>query len=56
MGGLDPVYRELNRALRQQDPPRIAFWHPLLHPLLAGLRKLQPWRTFEGEEIVGVPN
>eukprot|EP00667_Euglena_gracilis_P001085 EG_transcript_1085 len=35
------IYREMNAALRSKSPERIHFWHPLLHPLLAGLRKMR---------------
>eukprot|EP00668_Euglena_longa_P004842 GGOE01005671.1.p1 GENE.GGOE01005671.1~~GGOE01005671.1.p1 ORF type:complete len:968 (+),score=292.44 GGOE01005671.1:542-3445(+) len=35
------IYREMNAALRSQDEGRIQFWHPLLHPLMAGLRKMR---------------
>eukprot|EP00667_Euglena_gracilis_P000782 EG_transcript_782 len=35
------LYTELNRALQTEDPDLLRYWQPLLHPLLAGLHKVQ---------------
>eukprot|EP00667_Euglena_gracilis_P001543 EG_transcript_1543 len=35
------LYTELNRALQSDDPDLLRYWQPLLHPLLAGLHKVQ---------------
>eukprot|EP00668_Euglena_longa_P015533 GGOE01019622.1.p1 GENE.GGOE01019622.1~~GGOE01019622.1.p1 ORF type:complete len:963 (-),score=222.34 GGOE01019622.1:30-2918(-) len=35
------LYLELNRALQTDDPDLLQYWQPLLHPLLAGLQKVQ---------------
>ena len=35
------IYREMNAALRSEDPARIAYWHPLIYYMVRGLRKMQ---------------